>query len=126
MENISTMSDWVVAVSGPPDTVYEAEQFRLRLKFSSDYPAKPPKVYFIKPWLPQHVHVYPNGDICMSILGEDWRPNMTAESVVLSVLSMLANAKQKNKMMPSNSMDAGRVDTEPGQQNQWNYHDDRC
>jgi ubiquitin-conjugating enzyme E2 W len=94
----------------------------LRMKFPQGYPAKPPSVYFVKPKIPVHAHVYPNGDICLSVLGSDWRPNMTAESIVLSILSMLTNTKRKCA-----PVDGGRVENEPGgSQQSWSYHDDRC
>ena len=37
-----------------------------------------PSVHFLKP-TPKHVHVYTNGDICLNLLGRDWRPMITAE-----------------------------------------------
>jgi ubiquitin-protein ligase len=39
--------------------------------------------------------VYTNGDICLNLLGRDWRPNMTASTLALSILSMLSSAKEK-------------------------------
>lgn len=59
-----------------------------------DYPSKPPSVYFLQP-TPRHEHVYTNGDICLNLLGRDWRPNMTAHTLALSILSMLSSAKEK-------------------------------
>jgi ubiquitin-conjugating enzyme E2 W len=41
------------------------------------------------------MHVYSNGDICLNLLGKDWRPSMTAESLAVSILSILSNAKEK-------------------------------
>ena len=90
--------------------------------FSKDYPAKPPSVYFLKP-VPKHMHVYSNGDICLNLLGRDWRPTMTAESLAVSILSMLSSAKEKN-IPQDNAMHA---DAPPGrQQDNWMYHDDKC
>ena len=37
-----------------------------------------PSVYFLKP-TPKHVHVYSNGDICLNLLGRDWRPMLTGQ-----------------------------------------------
>ena len=62
--------------------------------FPMDYPSKPPSVYFLQP-TPRHEHVYTNGDICLNLLGRDWRPNMTASTLALSILSMLSSAKEK-------------------------------
>jgi ubiquitin-protein ligase len=94
----------------------------LKLEFPESYPSKPPSVFFLPP-VPKHVHVYSNGDICLNLLGKDWNPSMTAESLVISILSMLSSAKEK-KMPPDNAMHA---DAPPGkQQDNWMYHDDKC
>ena len=40
--------------------------FNAKMKFPEDYPDKPPKMKFVTPiW---HPNVYPNGDVCISIL----------------------------------------------------------
>eukprot|EP01035_Chromulina_nebulosa_P019224 gene19224-25075_t len=113
---------WIVTIQGAKDTIYEGEEYNLKMIFSKDYPSKPPTVYFLKP-CPKHVHVYSNGDICLNLLGRDWRPGMTAESVAISILSMLSSAKEK-KIPPDNALHS---DNAPGmQQDNWMYHDDKC
>jgi ubiquitin-protein ligase len=113
---------WVVHVTGAEGTVFAGEKYKLKLVFPKDYPAKPPSVYFLKP-TPRHVHVYSNGDICLNLLGIDWRPTMSAQLLVLSIYSMLSSAKEK-KIPQDNAMHA---DNAPGQQQEgWMYHDDRC
>ena len=71
----------------------------------------------------RHEHVYTNGDICLSLLGKDWRPTMTAQSLVLSIFSILCGARDKSLPM-DNAKQAGM---KPGQaQDNWVYHDDNC
>ena len=42
--------------------------FNCKLKFPETYPDRPPKMKFVTPiW---HPNVYPNGDVCISILHE--------------------------------------------------------
>eukprot|EP00960_Hanusia_phi_P028770 747591-Hanusia_phi.AAC.7 len=88
-------------------------------RFVPSYPDRPPKMKFITPiWHPNgeaerkacsispHCQlVYPNGDVCISILhepGEDatnpqesasmrWNPIHTVETIVISVISMLSD-----------------------------------
>mmetsp|Transcript_2811 Transcript_2811/g.2971 ORF Transcript_2811/g.2971 Transcript_2811/m.2971 type:complete len:260 (+) Transcript_2811:39-818(+) len=118
----SNIRVWIVTLKGADGTIYEGEKYRLKFSFSKEYPSKPPSVYFLKP-VPKHQHVYTNGDICLNLLGRDWRPTMTAESIAVSILSMLSNAKEK-KMPIDNAMHA---DAAPGQQqDNWMYHDDKC
>ena len=113
---------WIITMTGADGTIYAGEKYKLKVTFPKDYPIKPPSVYFLKP-CPKHMHVYSNGDICLSLLGKGWRPQMTVESIAVSILSILSNAKEK-KLPPDNAMHADNL---PGQQQEgWMYHDDRC
>lgn len=89
-----SIRDWTVEFAGAQGSAYEGETFRLKMVFPREYPSKPPRVFFLKP-TPQHQHVYSNGDICLNLLGSDWRPNLTAETLVVSIISMLSSAKAK-------------------------------
>ena len=118
----SNIRIWTVSITWPEGTIYAGETYQLYIKFTKDYPSKPPIVYFLKP-TPRHVHVYSNGDICLNLIGRDWRPSMTAESIVISIQSMLSSAKEK-KIPPDNVMHS---ENPPGlQQEGWMYHDDKC
>ena len=118
----ANIRSWVINIVGAEDTIYAGEKYKLKIVFPKDYPSKPPSVYFLRP-TPKHVHVYSNGDICLNLLGRDWRPTMTAQTLVLSIMSMLASAKEKK--MPQDN--AAHADNEPGQQQQgWLYHDEKC
>ena len=117
----SNIRSWIVEITGVEGTLYAGEVYRLKMTFPKEYPAKPPSVYFLKP-CPKHVHVYTNGDICLNFLGRDWRPTMSAQMLVVSILSMLSSAKEK-KIPQDNALHA---DNNPGQQQNWMYHDDRC
>lgn len=109
-------------MTGPKDTVYAGETYRLQLTFPTTYPYKPPSAYFLSP-VPRHQHVYSNGDMCLNLLGSGWQPAMTAETLVVSVLSILCNAKEK-RLPPDNALHS---DISPGQtQEKWMYHDDTC
>eukprot|EP00527_Entomoneis_sp_CCMP2396_P000462 CAMPEP_0198145116 /NCGR_PEP_ID=MMETSP1443-20131203/21054_1 /TAXON_ID=186043 /ORGANISM="Entomoneis sp., Strain CCMP2396" /LENGTH=317 /DNA_ID=CAMNT_0043808647 /DNA_START=63 /DNA_END=1013 /DNA_ORIENTATION=+ len=90
---------WIVTMKGATNTVYEGETFRLRIAFPAQYPTVPPSVYFLPPNIPVHEHVYTNGDICLSLLGKDWRPTMTAQSIAVSILSILSSAQSKSLPM---------------------------
>jgi len=118
----ANIRSWVVTLEGAEGTIYAGEKYKLKLVFPKDYPSKPPSVYFLKP-TPRHQHVYSNGDICLNLLGRDWRPTMTAQALVVSILSMLSSAKEK-KIPQDNALHS---DNAPGQQQEgWMYHDDKC
>mmetsp|Transcript_34595 Transcript_34595/g.81555 ORF Transcript_34595/g.81555 Transcript_34595/m.81555 type:complete len:341 (-) Transcript_34595:1497-2519(-) len=114
---------WIVTMVGAKDTIYEGEVFKLRVEFPKDYPTVPPSVYFLKKFMPVHEHVYTNGDICLSLLGKGWRPTMSAQSIAVSILSILSSAQSKSLPMDN----AQHATNKPGQyQKDWVYHDDRC
>jgi ubiquitin-conjugating enzyme E2 W len=114
---------WIITMQGANNTVYDGETFRLRIQFPLQYPTVPPSVYFVGPNIPLHEHVYSNGDICLSLLGKDWRPTMTAQSIAVSILSILSSAQSKTLPMDN----AQHAQNKPGQyQKDWVYHDDNC
>ncbi|EJK69834.1 hypothetical protein THAOC_08871 [Thalassiosira oceanica] len=113
---------WIITFSMPDDTIYSGETYKLRVQFPADYPTSPPSVYFLSP-TPRHEHVYTNGDICLSLLGKDWRPIMTAQSVAQAIMSILCGAQRKSLPMDN----AAHAGNKPGQkQDDWVYHDDNC
>lgn len=119
----SNMRVWIVTIVGAESTIYEGEVFKLRVSFPAQYPTVPPSVYFLQGHIPTHEHVYTNGDICLSLLGKDWRPTMTAQSIAVSILSILSSAQSKSLPM-DNARHAGN---KPGEyQKDWVYHDDNC
>lgn len=114
---------WIIQMKGAKNTIYEGETFKLRVSFPAAYPTVPPSVYFLPPHIPVHEHVYTNGDICLSLLGKDWRPTMTAQSIAVSILSILSSATSKSLPMDN----ARHAQNKPGEyQKDWVYHDDNC
>jgi len=113
---------WIITLIGTKNTIYEGEKYRLRVKFPNQYPTVPPSMYFLQP-TPRHEHVYTNGDICLSLLGRDWRPTMTAQSIAMSILSILSGAQRKCLPMDN----ARHAYNKPGEnQDDWIYHDKNC
>ena len=55
---------------GAADTPYAGLTFRLSLKFTSEYPFKPPAVRFETPCFHPNVDTY--GNICLDILKDKW------------------------------------------------------
>lgn len=98
---------WTVVIPGPADTLYESGLFRAELAFPRDYPVMPPRMRFVSEmW---HPNVYKDGTVCISILhppgddphgyemaGERWSPVHTVESILLSVISMLASPNDES------------------------------
>ena len=90
----------------PQLTIFQNSEggiFIAQLDFPFDFPNSPPKMRFTSSiW---HPNVYPDGRVCISILhppgtdafnaeetaDERWRPILSVEAVLLSVMSMLAD-----------------------------------
>jgi ubiquitin-conjugating enzyme E2 G1 len=98
---------WRVCIVGPPDTPYEGGVWNATLTFPPEYPLLPPKMKFTTPLY--HPNIYPNGDVCISILhppGDDkwgyeraeerWLPVHTVETILLSVISMLSDPNDES------------------------------
>eukprot|EP00761_Pharyngomonas_kirbyi_P013152 gb/GECH01013179.1/.p1 GENE.gb/GECH01013179.1/~~gb/GECH01013179.1/.p1 ORF type:complete len:238 (+),score=74.77 gb/GECH01013179.1/:1-714(+) len=106
----SNLYNWDVFIQGPPDTEYAGGIFKAKLTFPKDYPYSPPNLYFVSDFW--HPNVYDDGTVCISILhppGEDemsgerpeerWLPTQNPTSILLSVISMLADP---NTSSPAN------------------------
>eukprot|EP00299_Pterocystis_sp_00344_P005910 c17658_g1_i1.p1 GENE.c17658_g1_i1~~c17658_g1_i1.p1 ORF type:complete len:169 (-),score=32.45 c17658_g1_i1:88-594(-) len=106
----SNVFEWEFVIMGPPETLYEGGFFKGILTFPSDYPIKPPVMRFTCEMF--HPNVYPDGQVCISILhppGDDptgyessserWSPVHTVETIILSVISMFSDI---NDQSPAN------------------------
>ena len=117
--NDDNIYKWEVLVIGPPDTLYEGGFFKALLEFPNEYPQRPPKMKFLSDIL--HPNIDKEGNVCISILhepGDDrfgyekaeerWLPVHTVETILLSVISMLADP---NTDSPAN-VDAAKLQRE--------------
>lgn len=115
-KNEENFFEWEAVVVGPPGTAYEDGVFSATLTFPKDYPMEPPKMKFNTRIF--HPNVFPDGDVCISILhapGDDplgyesslerWSPVQSVEKILLSVVSMLAEPNIES----SANVDASKV-----------------
>jgi ubiquitin-conjugating enzyme E2 I len=57
------------------------------LTFSNNYPASPPLVQFNYPM--PHVNVYSNGEVCLSLIGYNWKPSVTVRQILVGLQTLL-------------------------------------
>jgi ubiquitin-conjugating enzyme E2 G1 len=103
LDDDSNFFKWRVIFEGPSETLYEGGLFSTLLDFPQDFPNSPPVMKFeTEMW---HPNVYPDGKVCISILHppgtdrhndqetaeERWRPILSVEAILVSVLSMLVD-----------------------------------
>ena len=82
------LTHWRATIFGPEDTPYHNGVFELDIKFTSEYPFKPPSVYFITPIF--HCNINANGAICLDILKTNWSPALSISKLLLSITSLLS------------------------------------
>ncbi|KEP62643.1 UNVERIFIED_CONTAM: ubiquitin conjugating enzyme E2, putative [Hammondia hammondi] len=117
----SNIRVWLIEMTGMEGSPYANEMYRLKVVIPPDYPFSPPTCFFLQP-APVHVHVYSNGDVCLNLLGSDWRPSLSISAVAVAILSMLTSAKQKQ--LPTDN--AAHMDVPAGHHGtQFLYHDDK-
>ncbi|XP_055329941.1 ubiquitin-conjugating enzyme E2 W-like [Paramacrobiotus metropolitanus] len=112
----------VMGIKGAEGTIYHGEEFELRFRINERYPFESPEVVFQGSNIPLHPHVYSNGHICLSILGDEWSPALTIQSVCLSIVSMLSSCKEK-KRPPDDQFYVRTASLNP-KNTRWRYHDD--
>ena len=89
---------WSATIMGPEGTPYNGGVFFLEIDFPSNYPFKPPKVYF-KTRI-YHPNINMGGGICLDILKDMWSPALTITKVLLSICSLLTDPNPDDPLVP--------------------------
>lgn len=89
---------WEGTLIGPKDSPYEGGLFELGIVFPTNYPFKPPKVYFKTKIF--HPNINAQGGICLDILKDQWSPALMLSKVLLSISSLLTDANPKDPLVP--------------------------
>ena len=122
------INKWKVTVNPPLNSVFENDPFYvLNFNFPETYPLEPPHVVFdnldVMHPPPVHEHVYSNGDICISVLSDDWAPSIGVKGILLSIVSMLSSAVMKKRPPQEQKY----LTTANFARNVlWTFHDTKC
>ena len=87
---------WVAGIPGKVGTDWEGGTYQVHLFFTEDYPSKAPQVKFSPPLY--HPNVYMSGQICLSILEQDWKASITIKQILCGIQELLDNP---NKLSPA-------------------------
>jgi len=116
---------WLFTIEVMGESLYQGEKHTLQFRFDSGYPISSPAVQFVvKDGMvaPIHPHVYSNGHICASILGNEWSPVLSVIAVCVTLQSMLASCKKKER--PVDNDRYVRTAPENPKKTRFHYDDD--
>jgi len=85
--NEHDVTDIQAIIEGPAGTPYEGGAFRVRLKLGAEFPAAPPKGYFLTKIF--HPNVAKNGEICVNTLKKDWKEELGMGHVFMTIKCLL-------------------------------------
>jgi len=85
--NDADVTDIQAYIQGPEGTPYAGGIFRVKLLLAKDFPATPPKAFFVTRIF--HPNVAANGEICVNTLKRDWKPDLGIKHILLTIKCLL-------------------------------------
>ncbi|KAG8569661.1 hypothetical protein GDO81_014509 [Engystomops pustulosus] len=101
--NEEDITDVQVSIEGPEGTPYAGGIFRMKLILGKDFPAAPPKGYFLTKIF--HPNVSNNGEICVNVLKKDWKADLGIRHVLLTIKCLLIHPNPESAL----NEEAGRL-----------------
>lgn len=83
-----SLGEIMAEISGPEGTPFDHYFFQLKLVLPSDFPASPPRGFFLTKIYHPNVE-WVSGAICVNTLKRDWNPTEITMSHILSVIRCL-------------------------------------
>lgn len=94
----SNLFHWQATILGPDDTPYEGGIYFLNVNFPSDYPFRPPKVYFTTKIY--HPNIHSSGHLSMDILKDNWSPALTIQKVLFQIYDLILHPNPNDPLEP--------------------------
>ncbi|XP_075931129.1 ubiquitin-conjugating enzyme E2 S isoform X2 [Petromyzon marinus] len=101
--NEDDITDVQATIEGPEGTPYAGGIFRMKLVLGKDFPASPPKAYFLTKIF--HPNVSSSGEICVNVLKKDWKAELGIRHVLLTVKCLLIHPNPESAL----NEEAGRL-----------------
>ncbi|XP_078393929.1 ubiquitin-conjugating enzyme E2 S [Cetorhinus maximus] len=101
--NEEDITDLQATIEGPDGTPYAGGLFKMKLVLGKDFPAVPPKAYFITKIF--HPNVSPSGEICVNVLKRDWKAELGIRHILLTIKCLLIHPNPESAL----NEEAGRL-----------------
>lgn len=101
--NEEDVTDVQVTIEGPEGTPYAGGLFRMKLVLGKEFPAAPPKGFFLTKIF--HPNVGPGGEICVNVLKRDWKAELGLRHVLLTIKCLLIHPNPESAL----NEEAGRL-----------------
>uniref|UniRef100_A0A8C5MS35 E2 ubiquitin-conjugating enzyme n=1 Tax=Leptobrachium leishanense TaxID=445787 RepID=A0A8C5MS35_9ANUR len=101
--NEEDITDVQVSIEGPEGTPYAGGIFRMKLILGKDFPAAPPKGYFLTKIF--HPNISSNGEICVNVLKKDWKAELGIRHILLTIKCLLIHPNPESAL----NEEAGRL-----------------
>lgn len=85
--NEEDITDIQAAIDGPAGTPYAGGLFKVKLVLGKDFPAGPPKGFFLTKMF--HPNVASSGEICVNTLKKDWKSDYGVKHILLTIKCLL-------------------------------------
>lgn len=85
------------------DTPFQGGYFKIKLKLEPEYPAVPPKGFFLTKIF--HPNVSEKGNICVNTLKKDWTSDMGIRHILITIKCLLINPNPESAL----NEEAGRL-----------------
>ncbi|CCA69827.1 related to UBC5-E2 ubiquitin-conjugating enzyme [Serendipita indica DSM 11827] len=83
------LAHWDVTITGPPSSPYKGGHFKATIDFPGNFPFKAPSLVFATKVY--HPGINEQGEICVPILRDEWKPTISMSTVLNIVYEKLAN-----------------------------------
>lgn len=90
------LTNWIISMDGPGDSIYEDKKIKLILAFNENYPFNPPTATFLSKIF--HPNVDENGSICIDSLKKGWTPASTVSTILLVISSLLTDPNPEDPL----------------------------
>ncbi|XP_031567300.1 ubiquitin-conjugating enzyme E2 S-like [Actinia tenebrosa] len=94
--NDEDITDIQATIEGPTGTPYEGGIFKIKVVLGKDFPASPPKGFFLTTIF--HPNVSKNGEICVNTLKKDWKPDLGIQHILLTVKCLLIHPNPESAL----------------------------